>query len=222
MRSPCLPVLAVPVVLAVLSLTTFPASADDRSFEVVRYDCTTDSNRREVTLFANGTIRLRQGQIGNEWMGLTELGPDELQGFLNRFSGEDLSESPNPEKGVEGAWIERCELRLQLPGKPLQTYHFGHYDPLALNLSRVVHIAEELVEKVPVVKNTDNGELPADYDPQPGDVLKRVGDGALFQVVTLTSDGKGVELRGMDLPLELYVQKAEMRRHFTDLVSRGW
>ena len=210
-------VLCVLVVLAVLFVP--PATADDRSLEVVRYDCTTDLTRREVTLFGNGTIRLRDGQIGNEWMGLTELGPDELHGFLNRLEGEDLSESRNPERGVEGAWIERCELRLQLPGQPLQTYRFGHYDPLPLNLSRVVHIAEELGEKVPVVKDKD--ELPADYEPRPGDVLKRVGDGALFRIVAFTGDGKGVELRGVDLPLEVYVPRDQIRQSFTALASRA-
>jgi len=210
-------VLCVLVVLAVLFVP--PATADDRSLEVVRYDCTTDLTRREVTLFGNGTIRLRDGQIGNEWMGLTELGPDELHGFLNRLEGEDLSESRNPERGVEGAWIERCELRLQLPGQPLQTYRFGHYDPLPLNLSRVVHIAEELGEKVPVVKDKD--ELPADYEPRPGDVLKRVGDGALFRIVAFTGDGKGVELRGIDLPLEVYIPRDQIRQSFTALASRA-
>ena len=202
-----------------LLLAALPAGADDRSIEIVRFDCTTDTTRREVTLFANGTVRLRDGLIDREWMGLAELGPDELQGYLNRLKGEDLSEAKSPEKGVEGTWIERCELRLQLPGQPLQTYRFGHYDPLALNLSRVVHIAEELADKVPVVKDRD--ELPVDYDPRPGDVLRRVGDGALFRVVNFTSDGKGIELEGIDLPLDVYVPKDQVRKHFTALVSRG-
>jgi len=206
-------------VLVVLAVPAVLSTPDDRSLEVVRYDCTTDLTRREVTLFGNGTIRLRDGQIGNEWMGLTELGPDELQGFLNRLAGEDLSESRNPERGVEGAWIARCELRLQLPGKPLQTYRFGHYDPLPLNLSRVVRIAEELAEKVPAVK--DKEELPADYEPRPGDVLKRVGDGALFRIVAFTGDGKGVELQGVDLPLEVYIPRDQIRQSFTALASRA-
>ena len=110
MRCRFLPIL----LLGLAALPTGAQEQDKRSIEVVRYDCTTDTTRREVTLFANGTVRVREGWIGNEWMGLTELGPDELQGFLNRLAGEDLSESRNPEKGVEGAWIERCELRLHL------------------------------------------------------------------------------------------------------------
>lgn len=208
--------LLLPLVLA--ALPVLAEEQDKRSIEVVRYDCTTDRTRRELTLFANGTIRLREGWIGDEWMGLTELGPDELQAFLNRLGAEDLSESPNPEKGVEGSWIERCELRLRLAGKPLKTYHFGHYDPLPLNLSRVVRIADELVEKVPVTKDKD--ELPAGYDPKPGDVLKRVGDGALFRIVAFTADNKGIELQGVDLPLEVYVPRDQIRQAFTALVSR--
>ena len=214
MRIPSL--LILPLVLA--ALPALAEDRDNRSIEIVRYDCTTDTTRREVTLFANGTVRLREGWIGNEWMGLTELGPDELQGFLNRLAGEDLSQSRNPEKGVEGSWIERCELRLQVSGKPLQTYRFGHYDPLPLNLSRVVRIAQELVEKVPITKDKD--ELPAGYDPRAGDVLKRVGDGALFRVVAFTGDGKGVELQGVDLPLEVFVPRDQIRNNFTELVSR--
>ena len=206
------------LLLALAALPALAADLDKRSIEVVRYDCTTDTTRREVTLFANGTVRLREGWIGNEWMGLTELGPDELQAFLNRLADEDLSQARNPERGVEGAWIERCELRLQLSGKPLQTYRFGHYDPLPLNLSRVVRVAQELVEKVPITKDKD--ELPAGYDPRPGDVLKRVNDGALFRVIAFTGDGKGVELQGVDLPLEVFVPRDQIRNNFTELVSR--
>jgi hypothetical protein len=203
-----------------LAAASAGGAADDRSTEVVRYDCLTDTTRREITLFGNGTVRLRDGLIKHEWMGLAELGPDELQGFLNRLAGEDLSESQSPEQGVQGNWVERCELRLQLPGKPLKTFRFGHYDPLGLNLSRVVHIAEELGEKVQLVKDAD--ALPADYVPEVGDVLKRVGDGAVFRIVAFTSDKKGIELQGIDLPLEVYIPKDQVRQQFTSLVSKGW
>ena len=203
----------------ILLLAALPAAAaDDRSVEIVRFDCTTDTTRRQVTLFANGTLRLKDGLIDREWMGLVELGPNELQGYVNRLGGENLAEDRNPEKGVEGAWIERCELRLQLPGHALQTYLFGHYDPLPLNLSRVVHIVEELGSKVEVVKEKE--ELPAGYEARLGDVLRRVGDGALFRVVAFTSDGKGIELEGVDLPLDVYAPKDQFTKLFTGLVSR--
>ncbi len=205
-------------VLLLSALTALPARADDRSTEILRYECRTDVARRETTLFANGTIRLRKGRIGDEWMGLTELAPDKLQGFVNRLEGEDLSEIKSPDKGPEGAWVEHCELSLQLPGKDLRTYQFGQYDPLPLNLSHVVTIAKELEKKVPVVKERD--DLPAGYEPRRGDVLKHVGDGNRFRVMSFTSDDKGIELEGIDQPIELYVPKDQIRKKFTELVSR--
>ncbi len=204
----------------VLMLAIPCAAVDDRSFEVVRYDCVTDTTRHEITLFRNGTVRVRDGLIKHEWMGLAELGPDELQGFLNRLGEEDLSLAESPEKGVAGSWVERCELRLQLPGKDLKTFRFGHYDSLGLNLSRVVHIADEVGGKVQLV--TDADSLPADYVPELGDVLKRVGDGQRFRIVAFTSDKTGIELRGIDIPLEVYVPKDKVRQQFTSLVSKGW
>jgi hypothetical protein len=203
---------------ALLLLAALPARADDRSTEVLRYDCVTELARREMTLFANGTIRLRKGQIGNEWMGLAELSPDKLQAFLNRLSEEDLSDVRSPDKGPEGAWVEQCELRLQLPGKDTQTYRFGHFEPLPLNLSHVVRIAEELTKKVPLVKERD--EIPVDYEPRPGDVLKRSGDGSRFRIMAFTADNKGIELEGIDQPLELYIAKDQLRKKFIALVSR--
>lgn len=211
------------IILAALLLAALPAWAeDDRSTEILRYDCLTDATRREVTLFANGTIRLRDGVIRHEWMGLAELGPDELTAYLNRLTGEDLSQDRSPERGVEGNWIERCELKLQLPGKPSQSYRFGHYDPLPLNLSRVVRIVKELEEKIQVLREAEGKqELPVDYEPRPGDVLKRLEDGALFRIVAFTGDSKGVELQGVDLPLQMFVPKDQMRQSFTAVVSRG-
>jgi hypothetical protein len=204
--------------MAILLLTALPVRADDRSTEILRYDCRTDVAMRETTLFANGTIRLRKGQIGNEWMGLTELNRDKLQGFVNRLAGEDLAESKSPDKGPEGPWIEHCELRLQLPGKDLQAYQFGQYDPLPLNLSHVVRIAQELEKKVPVVKERD--DLPADYEPRRGDVLKHLGDGNRFRVMAFTADDRGIELEGIDQPIELYIPRDQIRKKFTALLSR--
>lgn len=207
-----------------LAFAALPALADDddRATEILRLDCLTDTTRRETTLFANGTIRLRDGVIRHEWVGLAELGPDELTAYVNRLTGENLSEARSPERGVEGAWIEHCELRLQLPGQELRTYRFGRYDPLNLDLSRVVRIADELSEKVQNLKDAEKiEELPVDYEPRPGDVLKRVGDGEPFRIIAFTGDNKGVELEGVNLPLQMFVLKEQMRQNFTAVVKRG-
>jgi hypothetical protein len=207
------------IAAVLLLLAALPVRGEDnRSIEVVRYNCQTETMRREVTLFANGTVRLRDGMIGREWMGLTELNPEELEGFVNRLSAENLTDIEALPQEIHGAWIERCELRLQVPGKPLRTFEFGQYDSLPLTLSRVVRIAKELDGKVAILKDKD--ELPANYDPQPGDILRRVGDGAPFRIVAFTSDNKGVELEGVDMPLQIFVARGDLRKQFSSLVPR--
>src|SRR5262249_31989544 len=63
------------VALLLAAIFAGGAAADDaRSVEIVRYDCVTDTTRHEITLFGNGTIRVRDGLIKHEWMGLAELG----------------------------------------------------------------------------------------------------------------------------------------------------
>ncbi len=100
------------------------SSPSNRSLEVLRLDCANRLGRREVTLFGNGTIRLRDGPIGKEWMGLAELNPDELQGTLRRLEQEDLADATDLPAGVAGDWVEKCDLVLddaeQLP---------EHYEP---------------------------------------------------------------------------------------------
>ncbi len=189
----------------------------DRSIEVLRFDCASRLGRREVTLFGNGTIRLRDGPIGKEWMGLAELGPEELQGTLRRLADEDLSEAAHLLPGVVGDWIEKCDLVLELPGRQRQKFFYGHYDALPLALYHVQRIAEELAAKVAVLRDAE--QLPARYEPRLGDVLKRT-DGNRYRVVNFTSDRKGVELDGLDQPLHLVVLKEQMRLEFVAIVSR--
>jgi hypothetical protein len=61
--------------------------------------------------------------------------------------------------------------------------------------------------------------LPEGYEPHPGDVLKRV-DGQLFEVFEFTVDHKGLEMRGVNQPLVLYVLIEQLRQEFVALVSR--
>ncbi|HLX08206.1 MAG TPA: hypothetical protein VKY89_10140 [Thermoanaerobaculia bacterium] len=195
-----------------------PASPpSDRVTEVLRFDCANQLGRREVTLFGNGTIRLRDGPLGKEWMGLAELGPDELQGTLRRLAAEDLSDASHAPQGVVGDWVEKCDLVLELPGQKRQKFFFGHYDTLPLALHNVQRIAEELAARVAVLR--DAVQLPERYEPRLGDVLKRT-DGTRFRVVEFTSDRKGVELDGLDQPLHLLVLREQMRMEFVALVSR--
>jgi hypothetical protein len=196
-----------------------PAGAvpSNRSIEVLRLDCASRLGRREVTLFGNGTIRLRDGPIGKEWMGLAELGPDELQGTLRRLGEEDLSDASHLPQGVVGEWVEKCDLALALPGGKRQKFFYGRYDTLPLALYRVQRVAEELADKVALLRDVE--VLPEHYEPRLGDVLKRT-DGMRYRVVNFTSDRKGIELDGLDQPLHLIVLKEQMRMEFVGIVSR--
>lgn len=192
---------------------------DDRSFEVFDFDCTSPLGRRQVTLFANGTVRLREGELGKEAMGLAELDSDALHGALARLGEENLGEIDQLPRGVDGEWVERCELRLALADRPERSFRFGRYDALPLPLSRVLRVVEDCAGKV-VGGVHPKEHLPEGYEPHPGDVLKRT-DGQLFEVIAFTADDKGVELLGVDQPLTLYVLRVEMGREFESLVRRA-
>jgi len=206
-----------PLLLALAAPALAAPGKDARSIEVVRLDCANTLGRREVTLFANGTIRLRDGKPKEELMGLAELGPVEYQGFVERLKAEDLSEVGRLPEGVEGEWVERCMLALDLPDRAPRILHFGRYDTLPLSLSRVLSVAQDLAAKVTVLEGTDR--LPDDYEPRLHDVLKRV-DGNLYRVAAFSVDGKGVELDGVEQPLALYIRKEDLRKEFKALVSR--
>lgn len=205
-----------------LGLLALPLGAEqelsDRAVEVLRYGCANELGHREVTLFRNGTVRLLDGPPGKEWMGLAELSPEELTGALNRLHGEDLSEAKNLQKGIDGPFIEKCELHLLLDGRRPEVYRFGRYDSLPLNLSRVLRIAEDLEAEVEELRGLE--ELPVAYVPRQYDVLKRK-DGQRYRIMRFTADDKGVELQGVDQPIFLIVLREEMWKEFVAVLERG-
>jgi hypothetical protein len=212
-----------PLVSLALLLLGTPAAPQpapplsDRSTELVRLDCGNQLGRREVTLFANGTVRRREGERGRELMALAELGPDELAAFLRRMEEEDLSEVGTLDRGVEGDWVERCDLALALPGRAFRSFRYGRYDTLPLPLARLLRVIEDVAAKV--VEPGAAERLPEGYEPRAGDVLRRL-DGQLFEVVAETSDHKGIELWGVDQPFTLYIPRDKLRSEFVALVSR--
>lgn len=210
--------LALSVLFVLVSPLLLRAAVDDpRGFEVVRYECASELGRREVTLFLNGTVRLRDGVPGKEAMGLAELNPDELDGAVHRLADEDLSEVRHLPSGVSGQWVEKCMLALHLPDKPVRVFHFGRYDTLPLAVSRIVRVVEDVAAKVPDLKG--NEELPVNYQPQVGDVLKRI-DGNLYAVHNVSEDKQGIELQGVIQPLTIYIRKDHLRLEFVALVKR--
>lgn len=210
--------------LAVL-LVLLPAAAhgDLRSTEILRYGCGSEFSRREITLFANGTVRLRQGPWEAQELYLDELTPEALEANLRLLrdihSDRELDRILEPVgRGPDGNWTEHCEVYLALPERdePLR-YEFSSYDIPPLAIARVIQVAEALADfALPI---TEEERLPADYEPQFGDVLRTV-EGLRFQVLRLTVDRKGVELQGIDQPMRLYVALDDLATAFTTIEHR--
>ena len=192
--------------------------AGDPSVELLRRDCSNRLGRNEVTLFANGTIRLREWQDERRSMRLAEAGRDEVDAYLRRLAAVDLSQVKETPGGVAGEFVERCELALSLPGAPARQFRYGRLDTHPLALADLVRIAEELAQRA--LESPVAGGLPADYVPRAGDLLLRV-DEVEFEVVGWTSDGRGIEVRGKVQPLSMYLTSDELRRQFVRIVRRG-
>ena len=201
-----------------LSPTSGASDVDRRSHELVRRECRAVIDTEDVTLFANGTVRLIAKHEEERSVQLTELTPDEVQAFLRRVREVDLSEEDPVGVNLQGDWVEQCELYLDVTvGEEPTRYRFGRYDSLSLALSRVNRVADDLLEVVKERSPTTG--LPYGYVPQPGDVLERV-DGVLFEVIGLTGDKKGIELIGVEQPLTIYVLNEAVGQHFKALVKR--
>ena len=192
--------------------------ADDASTELLRRDCSNRLGRNEVTLFANGTVRLREWQDERQSMRLAEVGRDEVEAYVRRLAAANLSEVKETPGGVAGEWVERCELALSLPGAPARRFRYGRLDTHPLGLADLLRIAEELAQRA--LESPMAGGLPADYVPRAGDVLLRV-DEIEFEVVGRTADGRGIEVRGKVQPLSMYLTIDELQRQFVRIVRRG-
>ncbi len=201
-----------------------PASAeedgrDPRTVEVARLDCSRGGDRREITLFANGTVRLRsRGSL--ESMRLLELGPDETDDIVATLEEIDLGEVEEGRPVLRGgAWLETCRLRLERPGgEETLSFHFGRTDALPLALSRVVAVVDELGSRAEISRQ--ESDFPVGYVPRAGDVVRRA-DGELFRVIAYTTDGNGVELQGVDQPLTLYMPHEEVAGAFVALEEQA-
>ncbi len=191
---------------------------DSRSVEVLRRDCASGLGRNDTTLFANGTVRWREWRGEESELRLAEIDRERVAAFVRRLAAIDLADTPADRRAVEGAWVEWCELSLQLPDRPARTFRYGLLDTRTLGLNALVGIADELAALA--VAAGPASAIPAGYQPRVGDRLVRA-DGTEFDVMGFTADGHGVELRGRVDPLTIYLPRTDLPRHFVRLVSRA-
>jgi len=190
---------------------------DPRSIVLLDEDCRSALDHRELTLFANGTVRLRQGAPGSERMSLLELPPPELETYVRQLGELDWSETERAEEAPSGEWTEICRLEISLEGRPTIGIRYDRYSTGSLALDGARRLVNNLIEKAQ--RDAETLEIPSTYKPMVGDRLMR-NDGLVFEIVGFTSDGHGVELDGVELPLTIYVEKSRMREVFRRLVPR--
>lgn len=207
----------VSLLLVALLIQADPtAPADARSLELVREECRSRISVRELVYFANGTVRLREGPAGETTLTLGELGHPDAVVLRRQLAEVNLAAVEIVSTAPDGDWVESCRLRLTLaPGEP----HELVYSPLdagSLELDKLRRILDFLVS----VARGDGGslEIPAGYRARLGDRLERA-DGAVFEVVGFTSDGKAVELVSSSPPLTMYVERERLRIEFRRLVA---
>lgn len=193
-----------PVIALMISVLTIPALASDpRSRVVLSSDCRSETERRELTLFANGTLRVRDGSGATRQMRLAELGRSELEAYLARLGEIEFDDLAPRSPGLEGAWVEDCRLELDLPDRERQTFRYGPYDSIPLGWKHVLLIVGDLLEELETSRLAD--DRVRDYEPEPGDTLVRRSDGARYEVLGFTLEGTGVELQGLDEPLTVFI-----------------
>jgi len=194
------------------------AGADKRSTVRFEYSCESDLGGRDVTLFANGTVRLREGPWDHRELYLDELLPEELESTLRRLEdihrGADRRSTSLPTAVAEGGWVGRCQVRLALAGAEEWSYSFSDYEVAPLEVSSLVHLADHLAEGTRPPAGRER--IPAGYEPERGDVL-RTAEGQRFEVIRPTTDGRGIELRGLDSPVSIFVARDAILEAFAVL-----
>jgi len=195
-----------------LALVTL-AAEDPRSQVVLGQECGNEYTRRELTLFANGTLRLRDGVGATRTMRLAELGQAEFQAYLRRFQEilfDDLAPSSS---GLTGDWVETCELTLELPGAEVMRFEYGRFDSLSHGLRLVVLVVDDLL--VEMERYGPEGRVRTrELELKIGDRLVRRRDGSRFEVLGFTMEGTGVELLGFDQPITIIMLEDQVQMEF--------
>ena len=204
------------------AVAAVPAAAlDPRSTEVLLSRCESEIGRRDITLFGNGTVRLRQGSWEDQALFLDELDPPAMAAALERIEGafddRDQSFERLPRAALEGPWVERCEVRVELADRDRYVYRYSRFDVPPLEVARLVQLAEDLGRLARPLDAPQS--LPRGYGPAPGDVLID-RQGHRYVVIRLTSDGRGVEVEARHEPVRSFHALEALRQVFVDVEPR--
>lgn len=208
-----LPILASLAGILVLTAAAVAGTAQTSpvSTELFRYRCESSISMEDVTLFGNGTLRLRQGKPEQRSMLLLELTPSRRDDIIARLRKLDLEEATTFGGELEGDWVEQCSLTMDLEGRRRARFQFHRLDILSLSLQRSVDLGRELIALVR--KEALFEGLPRGYEPRLGDYLRR-WDGEVFEVVGFTAKGNGIEVHSTSQPMGFYIANQDLRSVF--------
>lgn len=200
-----------------------PKVADPRSWELFRHRCGGRLGSRELTLFLDGTVRLRvHDQQGDEVrLGQIEEGQlvrtygrlQALQEGIGR-DGKEWSQGAAG-RGIGGEFLEDCEAELRLPESEKKLFRFSPLEIPPLWLGQLRQLAEDLAGETEPLQHRG---LPKDYQPRYGDLLRR-RDGVVFRYVGSSSDAKAWILEQVGQPLTTYFPVADRDQVFVGLVD---
>ena len=162
------------LLLTGLTSSAVPGATDPRSQEILRLSCSNRLLASELTLFANGTLRLRERDAEKRKMYLAELGRREAEDYRARLRAEGSPEQDGIRRGVSGEWVEQCRLTVELEPESRYSIRFSRVDTLPLTVSRLVAIADELMAEA-IDRRLGTG-FPVGYEPRIGDVVRRADD----------------------------------------------
>jgi hypothetical protein len=203
--------------LVLLTLQALPISAQEgeedlRSRVVLDQTCKNDFSRRQVTLFANGTLRRFEGEGATREMRLAELGPVEFEAFLARLGELRFDDLAPGSTGMGGDWVESCRLELALPYRDRLTFDYGPYDTVSLGLRHILLIFDDLLLEIERVG--PDAPRVRGFEVKVRDRLIRRRDGEEFEVISFTLEGIGIELQGINQPVTIFVAKSEVQIDF--------
>lgn len=212
-----------PVVELFSKPAPIPKVAEPRSWELFRHRCGSSLGSRELTLFLDGTLRLRVRDKEGEEIRLGQLDPARLSrtyGGLRTIEeriGREAKEwsKGGPAHGFSGEFLQECEVELRLPDREREIFEFSPLEIPPLWLGQLRQLAEDLAGATELLQNRG---LPRDYEPRNGDLLRR-RDGVVFRYVGTTSDGKAWILEQVGQPLTTYYPVAERDQIFVGLVA---
>ncbi len=204
-------------IISGLLLASQALATSDRSTLLLDYECHRSNSETRLTLFGNGTLRLKETPPGlAERMFLHDLLAEQLEGFRNRLEAVDLREIESLALHLrrDGELTETCSIELNRREGQVR-FSYQVQDALPLGIDNVLFVVRDLLD---VMDESGRSNVPKEYEPEVGDILERK-DGNHFRVVGLSTLMEGIELQGVDQPMVLYLQRKELRGEFVRVVE---